>query len=543
MIWTLIWIFLYLSLAVGWTSADHIPTRKHHKRLEVPFQIGTPVHAVPNVLPSPSAIAPSSSDSQLHLSPSVHPTDLPRPPPNLPVVLKGDSLQIQPPAPPQRSNAPGSNSQISNADIPQGPLVMGYYPDWAADTFPPEVLDFGRYDWIDFAFAVPNADFSLGWDSEDAPDILRRLVLASHAKRSKVKLSIGGWTGSKYFSPAVSTPESRQKFSNNILSTYSLYGLDGVDIDWEYPGHEGNSGNIYDSRDTRNLLAFLKVLRNTLPPSARISAAVQTFPFMDEDGEPLSDTSEFAAVLDWVLIMNYDTWGSSSSPGPNAPLYDACGNSTQPEASALSSYKAWTKSGFPPSQLVLGLPAYGYVQKSFAQRLRNRDYEHRGRHGYGGERHHSEHYGHAHSGSEHGLGDDPEDPDDDRGDGKGDMGGEPDIAPIQITEDENQIQFRDLVKQGALKRADPLPNETSPRYLGTGGFERIWDSCSETPFLRSAAAGQVVTYDDPESLVLKARFAKEAGMLGVNIFDVHGDTADYHLTDSARRGLGLVSGS
>ena len=77
-------------------------------------------------------------------------------------------------------------------------LVMGYYPDWAYPAFPPEDIDFGRYDWIDFAFALPNASFALVWDDMNSgPELLKRLVAAAHARGSKVKLSIGGWTGSK----------------------------------------------------------------------------------------------------------------------------------------------------------------------------------------------------------------------------------------------------------------------------------------------------------------------------------------------------------
>jgi hypothetical protein len=77
-------------------------------------------------------------------------------------------------------------------------LVMGYYPDWAYPAFPPEDIDFGRYDWIDFAFALPNASFALVWDDMNSgPELLTRLVAAAHAGGSKVKLSIGGWTGSK----------------------------------------------------------------------------------------------------------------------------------------------------------------------------------------------------------------------------------------------------------------------------------------------------------------------------------------------------------
>lgn len=78
------------------------------------------------------------------------------------------------------------------------PLVMGYYPDWAGKEHPPEKIDFGRFDWIDFAFAVPDQNMTLSWDgSDDAPDLLRRLVSRAHENGKRVKLSVGGWTGSK----------------------------------------------------------------------------------------------------------------------------------------------------------------------------------------------------------------------------------------------------------------------------------------------------------------------------------------------------------
>lgn len=75
---------------------------------------------------------------------------------------------------------------------------MAYYPDWVGSTFPPERIDFLRFDWIDFAFAVPDAKFALTWDDpETGPDLLKRLVTNAHAHGTKVKLSLGGWSGSK----------------------------------------------------------------------------------------------------------------------------------------------------------------------------------------------------------------------------------------------------------------------------------------------------------------------------------------------------------
>lgn len=113
----------------------------------------------------------------------------------------------------------------------------------------------------------------------------------------------------RYFSPAVSTPGNRQTLANAILSVYNQYGLDGIDIDWEFPAQDGNKGNIENPNDSANFLAFLQLLRRTLPPAAKISAATMTVPWSDPQGNPLRDVSGFASVLDWILVMNYDTWG------------------------------------------------------------------------------------------------------------------------------------------------------------------------------------------------------------------------------------------
>lgn len=61
-------------------------------------------------------------------------------------------------------------------------------------------------------------------------------------------------------------------------------------------------------------------------------------------------------------IMDYDVWGTwtPSGVGPNAPLNDTCAPSSQQEGSAVRAVEAWTKAGFPASQLVLGVASYGH---------------------------------------------------------------------------------------------------------------------------------------------------------------------------------------
>jgi chitinase len=86
------------------------------------------------------------------------------------------------------------------------------------------------------------------------------------AKHSNLKilLSIGGWTYSKYFSDAAATSASRQKFVSSCIDMFIKGNLpvqggfggtgtaagifDGFDIDWEYPGVLGHTGNHYGRR-------------------------------------------------------------------------------------------------------------------------------------------------------------------------------------------------------------------------------------------------------------------------------------------------------
>lgn len=53
-------------------------------------------------------------------------------------------------------------------------------------------------------------------------------------------LSIGGWTGSQYFSIAMATPANRTAFVQAVLDLVSKYDLDGIDFEyvikaWIYP--------------------------------------------------------------------------------------------------------------------------------------------------------------------------------------------------------------------------------------------------------------------------------------------------------------------
>jgi len=189
--------------------------------------------------------------------------------------------------------------------------MNAYYPDWASWHLSPESVDWSKYDVLDFAFALPTADGGLRFTQDDSSDLLRRLVKTGHAARKRVKLSIGGWTGSAYFSTITASDSLRATFVANILQAYHAYNIDGIDIDWEYPGTGGAAGNAVSRYDSANYLKLLQDLRKALPDGALLTTATQVWPFADDsdNARPMKDVSAFAEVLDWILIMNYDIWG------------------------------------------------------------------------------------------------------------------------------------------------------------------------------------------------------------------------------------------
>ncbi|KAJ7699186.1 glycoside hydrolase superfamily [Mycena olivaceomarginata] len=140
--------------------------------------------------------------------------------------------------------------------------------------------------------------------------------------KGRVLLSIGGWTGSIYYSSAVATNASRVAFANAIEDTVRSTNV-GKDLE--------------------------------------ITASVGIKPFLNGTGEPMDDVSAFGEVLnriDQTEIMAYDIWGFwSTAVGPNAPLNDACELvQERQQGSAVSAVTAWTNAGFP---ITLGVASYG----------------------------------------------------------------------------------------------------------------------------------------------------------------------------------------
>ncbi|KAJ4480852.1 glycoside hydrolase [Lentinula aciculospora] len=406
-------------------------------------------------------------------------------------------------------------------------IAAAYYPDWSESEFPPESLDYTRFSILFFAFAIPNSSNTLNWDS-GSQDMLSRTVTAARnsGAGTRVVLSVGGWGGSVYFSQCVASAANRNTFVNTLVNAVNTFGLDGIDIDWEYPNQVG-AGNINSPSDAANFLIFLTQLRTMLGSSKIISAAVPDTPWLGSNGSPLTNVSAYAAQMTYLNIMNYDVFQSSSTPGPNAPLGNLCGTSSLPQYSAQAALSQWTAAGFPASKMLLGLPLYGYVSNSTKMALSGSFVDPslheatenviNGAQAQAGN--------HARHGRTIPAKKAPEPQ------GSSGKKGKKKDTNLQGWYGQ-QIPFSSIVTSGALvKNADGT-------YGGGGGFTEGWDNCSDTPFLFNTSQATVVTYDDTFSLGDKATFAKQSGMAGCFTWSLDQDDG-VTLQNVIRSNLGL----
>ncbi|GJJ11377.1 hypothetical protein Clacol_005609 [Clathrus columnatus] len=265
-----------------------------------------------------------------------------------------------------RENAVATNKVPSSSpkapEFVQSAWFAGWHDDDPDHSFNVPDISWDKYTHMTYAFATTTSDVSeLSITSQDE-QVMPQLVQAAHKHNVSVSISVGGWTGSQYFSTAVATPQNRTQFVNTLANFVEKWGFDGIDFDWEYPNHQGIGCNIISDNDTPNFLALLQELRSTSRTSQLIlSAATSLTPFADASGNPSTDVSGFADVLDFIEMMNYDVWGPwSSAVGPNAPLNDTCAAPANQQGSAVSGVRAWTEAGIPPHKIVLGVASYGH---------------------------------------------------------------------------------------------------------------------------------------------------------------------------------------
>lgn len=199
------------------------------------------------------------------------------------------------------------------------------------------------------------------WLSQKVQDDLLKIPqLRKQNPNLKVLLSVGGW-GARGFSGAAATKESRAVFIQSAQEIIAKYGLDGIDLDWEYPVN--GAWGLVESQpaDRANFTALLTELRAALGHKKLLTIAVGA---NAESPKSWVDVKAIAPSLDYINLMTYDmAYGTQYF---NSNLYD----STQwPTVAAADRYSAnfvvdnYLAAGLKASQMNLGIGFYGRVPK------------------------------------------------------------------------------------------------------------------------------------------------------------------------------------
>lgn len=216
---------------------------------------------------------------------------------------------------------------------------------------------------INYAFSnIENGQMVLGAPA-DAQNFAQLRAMRNINPELSVLVSVGGWLWSTNFSDMALSPESRRVFEDSVMRFLVQYDLDGLDIDWEYPGMPG-AGHPFRPQDKQNFTALLKELRGRFDVVARRSGKRLYLTIAMGASDDVIANTEMRKVqryVDSVNLMNYDYYepGSESITGNHAPLFT---DPADPKAvSADASIRAYEKAGVPEEKILLGVPFYGHV--------------------------------------------------------------------------------------------------------------------------------------------------------------------------------------
>ncbi|MFD1631200.1 glycoside hydrolase family 18 protein [Pseudopedobacter beijingensis] len=201
-------------------------------------------------------------------------------------------------------------------------------------------------------FLMPHINYAFGHVSKNFNSVridnetrLKEIVsLKKINPKLKVLLSIGGW-GSGNFSEMAANPTLRLSFARDCASKVKEFGLDGIDIDWEYPTSK-EAGISSSLDDTGNFTLLMKDIRNAIGKKKLLTLATAAEP-------KYINLKSINPFINFVNIMTYDM---ASPPFHHAGLYKS--NFTQNlsvEESIIKHFNA----GIPYHKLVMGIPFYG----------------------------------------------------------------------------------------------------------------------------------------------------------------------------------------
>jgi len=336
-------------------------------------------------------------------------------------------------------------------EIGQTPIVLAYYTENSPAL--PDVTLLTHINYAHGRFVNPSTGDGGIWI--DKPDLMKNvLALKSKNPKLKVMLMVGGWgMRADGFSMMARDAAKRTEFCQSLKKHMDTYGLDGVDIDWEYPTYSAE-GTGADPSDRANFNLVLKELRETLGTSKIIS-------FASSSSAKYVDWPTAIKYIDYVNVMTYDMGAAPN--GHNSPLYRS---GIFNQRSCDESIELHKTAGIPYDRMNLGVPFYGKAEKNPVNKVYN--YE------------------------------------------------------VNYNEMASILNNHYYVK-GKLDV--------------TGKNIRKWDPIAMVPYLTDTNNYILLSYDDPESVEGKGKYAKAKGLLGAMFWEYRHDDDNQSLLKALVKGL------
>lgn len=253
-----------------------------------------------------------------------------------------------------------SESKTNSKQQKDNYKIVGYVAGWKNTDY--STFDPNKFTHINYAFAnIVNGKVVC----ERKCDTIELPKLISFKKQNpelKILISVGGWVWSDHFSDVALTAESRSVFVKSAIDFVRYWKVDGVDLDWEYPGQLGED-NVFRPEDKDNFNLLLKDLREALDKESKLQKRKEKLLLTIATGadQPYIDNTKMAIAqkyLDFINIMTYDFYnGFHNTTGLHNNLYDIKGRTK--DNSCVQSVDRHINAGIPAEKLVLGLPFYG----------------------------------------------------------------------------------------------------------------------------------------------------------------------------------------
>lgn len=216
---------------------------------------------------------------------------------------------------------------------------------------------------INYAFANINNGRIVNGYSNDDQNLASLVALKQQNPSLTVLVSVGGWLWSGRFSDMAVDQQSRALFIASVVDYVTSHQLDGLDIDWEFPGMPGFEPH-FRVEDKQNYTLLVKELRSRfdkLEKELHRPLYLTVATGAGSDWLAHTEMNEVVKYVDTVNLMAYDYYepDTDAITGNHAPLF------TDPadpkKGSADESVQEYERAGVPAEKIVLGVPFYGHV--------------------------------------------------------------------------------------------------------------------------------------------------------------------------------------